>query len=124
MVGQFRKKITSLGEEFGLDLLAKELINSTIKSAGKSKDELVQILGREIGLAWAAVLKEPIEDLLNGKSLQITVELVSKDEGDEELTDDSNSASKKKKVSKKVKKKSNKKKSTTPSESHDTDKNG
>ena len=100
MVSQFRKKITSIGEELGLDLLAKEIINTTIKSAGKSKDELVQILGREIGLAWAAVLKEPLEKIIEGKSLQITIELVSK-EGEEPQFKVS---TKKKKAKKKVKK--------------------
>ncbi|MBF0117872.1 MAG: hypothetical protein HQK79_03500 [Desulfobacterales bacterium] len=47
-------------------------------TAGKSKDELIKILGQEIGVAIAAVLKEPLSQLTESKKLQITVELVPK----------------------------------------------
>lgn len=82
MVSTFRKKINELGEEYGklgLDNIVKEVVNGAFKNAGKSKDEIIQLLGREIGLAWAAVLKEPMEKLIENKSLSITIELVSKD---------------------------------------------
>ena len=115
MVSQFRKKITSLGEELGLDLLAKEIINTTIKSAGKSKDELVQILGREIGLAWAAVLKEPLEKIIEGKSLQITIELVSK-EGEEPQFKVSTKKKKQKRKQRKIPPSQNTKKTMTKKE--------
>lgn len=78
MVSTFRKKISEIGEEYGIDLIIKDLIGGAFKNAGKGKDEIIQTLGREIGLAWAAVLKEPIEKILDNRSLQITIELVPK----------------------------------------------
>ena len=45
---------------------------------GKSKDEIVQVLCREIGVATAAVLKEPLNQVLENRKLQITMELVPK----------------------------------------------
>jgi hypothetical protein len=44
--------------------------------AGKGKDELVQVICREIGTATAMVLKEPLGKLLENKRIQITIELV------------------------------------------------
>jgi len=57
---------------------AKELIGIITSFAGKSKDEMVQILCREIGTALAAVLKEPLTQVLENRKLQITLELVPK----------------------------------------------
>ena len=51
-----------------------------IRWAGKGKDELVQILCREIGIATAAVFKEPLSQVLENRKLQITFEFVPKDE--------------------------------------------
>lgn len=59
--------------------LGRELLAALIKSAGKGKDEIVQIIGREMGFALAAVLKEPLEQLVKNKKLQISMELVPKD---------------------------------------------
>ena len=102
MVGQLRKKISEIGEEYGLDSIVKELVGGAVKNAGKSKDDLIHTLGREIGLAWAAVLKEPFEKLLKNKSIQITIELVSKDEKDQ-TKEDLNAQKQKSKKPKKTK---------------------
>ena len=107
----FKKKLSSLGEEYGLDILAKDLINNALKGAGKSKDELIQILGREIGLAWAAVLKDPLEKLIDNKSLQITIKLVSHDE-EEETSSPKKKKQAKTSTAKKTTKKTTKKKTT------------
>jgi hypothetical protein len=61
--------------------IGKELISSLLSRAGKGKDELIQILGREIGFALAAVLKEPLRKIVESKKLTISVELTSKDHG-------------------------------------------
>ncbi len=55
----------------------KEFLSSMATWAGKGKDELVQVICREIGTATASVLKEPLSKLLENKKLQITIELVS-----------------------------------------------
>ena len=60
---------------------AKELLGAILSRAGRSKDDLVQILGREIGQAFAAVLKEPIDAIIEDKKIQITIELQSKKGG-------------------------------------------
>lgn len=62
----------------------RDLISSTLDRAGKGKDELVRVLGREIGLAFAAVLAEPLAKLVANRKLQITMELVERAEGQEE----------------------------------------
>jgi hypothetical protein len=113
MVGTFRKKISEIGEEYGLDLLIKDLVGGAFKNAGKGKDELIQTLGREIGLAWAAVLKEPLQKIVDNRSLQITIELVPRDKTQKSEKTSSEGSSSKKKTKKKVtKKKVSKKKST------------
>lgn len=62
-----------------LDLkFGKEFISNLANMAGKGKDEIVQIICREIGLATAAVLKEPVSQILKDKKLQLTLELVPK----------------------------------------------
>lgn len=98
MVGQFRKKISEIGEEYGIDSLVKEIISSAFKNAGKGKDEIIQVLGREIGLAWAAVLKEPMQRLLDDKSLQITIKLVSRDDKNQTSKQGTDKKTKKKKT--------------------------
>ncbi len=55
---------------------AKELWSTLSGLAGKGKGELIQIIGREIGLATAAVLKEPLAQLLKDRKLQVTIEFV------------------------------------------------
>ena len=54
----------------------KEFLASLASWAGKGKDELVQLICREIGVATAAILKEPLTQLLENRKLQFTVELV------------------------------------------------
>jgi hypothetical protein len=60
------------------DSTAKDLVFSLLSKAGRSKDEVIQILGREIGLALAAVLAKPLEQMTENKRVRITVELVPK----------------------------------------------
>lgn len=67
-----------LDESILRDLL-KDIIGGTVGRAGKSKDEFVRILGREMGLAAAAVLQEPLERLVRSKKIQVTIELVDAD---------------------------------------------
>jgi hypothetical protein len=58
--------------------MARDVINQVLSKAGKSKDEFIQILGREIGFALAAMLREPLEQLVESKKLCISIELVAK----------------------------------------------
>lgn len=58
---------------------ARDVIGAFAAWGGKSKDEIVQVLCREIGIATAAVLKEPLNQVIENRKLQITMELVPKD---------------------------------------------
>jgi hypothetical protein len=60
------------------DSTARDLVFGLLSKAGRSKDEVIQILGREIGLALAAVLAKPLEQITENKRVRITVELVPK----------------------------------------------
>ena len=60
--------------------IVKEFINTILSRAGKGKDELIQILGKEIGFALAAVLAEPLQKLVENKKLTISIELTNKKE--------------------------------------------
>ena len=55
---------------------AKEVLSNLAGLAGKGKDELIQSICREIGQATAAVLKEPLAQLLKDRKLQVTIEFV------------------------------------------------
>tara|TARA_B100001094_G_C18163798_1_gene790852 strand:+ start:196 stop:564 length:369 start_codon:yes stop_codon:yes gene_type:complete len=57
---------------------ARDLLTAVASWGGKSKDEIVQVICREIGVATAAVLKEPLNQVLENRKLQITMELVPK----------------------------------------------
>ena len=57
---------------------ARDVLGAVASWGGKSKDEIVQVLCREIGVATAAVLKEPLNQVLENRKLQITMELVPK----------------------------------------------
>lgn len=57
---------------------ASNLVLGLLSKAGRSKDEVIQILGREIGFALAAVLAKPLEQMTESKRVRITVELVPK----------------------------------------------
>ncbi len=66
-----------------LEAGARALIGAFFARAGKSKDEVVQIIAREIGLAVAAMIKEPLGQLAKHQKLQISFEFVPK-EGDDD----------------------------------------
>ncbi len=57
---------------------ARALIAAVFARAGKGKDEVVQIVAREIGNAVAAMLKEPLAQLAKHQKLQISFEFVPK----------------------------------------------
>lgn len=57
----------------------RELITGTIDKAGKGKSEFVKILGREIGQALAAVLKEPLDQLVRTRKINVCIELVERE---------------------------------------------
>ncbi|MEZ4742639.1 MAG: hypothetical protein R3B45_09360 [Bdellovibrionota bacterium] len=77
--------ISGLGEEEVREklasILANTYLNTLLSKAGKSKDEIIQILGREIGFALAAVLQEPLQRLVDGRKIRISIELVPKEAG-------------------------------------------
>ena len=79
----------------------KDLISSLASLAGKGKDEVVQILCREIGLATAAIWKEPLAQILENRKLQITFEFVPKADEEPKSKPSSKKKSKKKKTTKK-----------------------
>lgn len=64
------------GKDEGSSSSAKDLLLTLAGLAGKGKDELVQSICREIGQATAAVLKEPLAQLLKDRKLQVTIEFV------------------------------------------------
>lgn len=57
---------------------AKALISALFARAGKSKDEVIHMVAREIGMAVAAMLKEPLALLAKHQKLQISFEFVPK----------------------------------------------
>ncbi len=63
---------------------AKALLGAIFQRAGKGKDEVVGIVAREIGVAVAAMLKEPLAALAKNQKLQISFEFVPKDEAQQE----------------------------------------
>lgn len=56
----------------------RALLQALFARAGKGKDEVVQIIAREIGMAVAAMLKEPLSQLAKHQKLQISFEFVPK----------------------------------------------
>ncbi len=56
----------------------RELLSALTSWGGKNKDEIIQMLCREIGVAIAAVLKEPLNQVIENRKLQITIELVER----------------------------------------------
>jgi hypothetical protein len=73
--------------------LARDLLVTLLTKAGRSKDEVIQILGREIGSALAAMLRKPLAELARNQRLQVTFEFVPKDQAPEEPGDDSGTTS-------------------------------
>jgi 5-carboxymethyl-2-hydroxymuconate isomerase len=53
----------------------RDTVASLATLAGKGKDEIVQMISREIGQAVAGVIKEPILEIIRERKLQITIEL-------------------------------------------------
>lgn len=60
---------------------ARELLGTLIQRAGRGKDDVVQIVAKEIGQAVAAMLKEPLHKIASSQKLKVTFELVPKEEG-------------------------------------------
>lgn len=81
----------------------RELVSSLASLAGKGKDEIIQIISREIGIAVAGVIKEPLTQLLEDQKLKVTLEFVPKTEEPEPST--GNTPTKKSTVKKSKKKK-------------------
>ena len=79
------------------DSTARDLVLGLLTKAGRSKDEVIQILGREIGLALAAVLAKPLEQMTENKRVRITLELVPKTKKKAEPTTQKKHATKTKK---------------------------
>jgi len=59
----------------------RDLLNGALKTAGKSKDEFITILGREMGLAFAAMVKEPLQKIVETKRLKVQFEIELVDKG-------------------------------------------
>lgn len=56
----------------------RDLLSALLSRAGRGKDEAVEILGREIGQAIAAMLKRPLSEVFRNNRVQLTIELVPK----------------------------------------------
>lgn len=85
-----------------IDSKAARAIMSTIFArAGKGKDDVVQIIAREIGMAVAAMLKQPLSELANNQKLQISFEFVPKIGGKDGVSLKTSVKTKSKKPSKK-----------------------
>lgn len=101
-ISESRGKMTE--EEAAADSIAslRTLFGTITARAGKGKDEVVQILAREIGIAVAAMLREPLSELAKHQRLQVTFELVPK--SGHVKAEKTSKAPAKKKVSKRKKK--------------------
>ncbi len=64
----------------------RDLIGSLASIAGKGKDEIVQIISREIGIAVAGVVKEPLTQILESKKIKITLELADREDHKKKTT--------------------------------------
>jgi hypothetical protein len=62
----------------------RELLGVAASWAGKGKDEVIQMVCREIGIATAAVLKEPLTQVVENQKLLITLEFSPKKKGVQE----------------------------------------
>jgi hypothetical protein len=60
----------------------KDILGTIASIAGKGKDEVVQLLCREIGQAVAAMLKEPLTQVIENRKLRISLEFVPRNESD------------------------------------------
>lgn len=64
----------------GGPLKVKEFLGDLSSWAGTGKDEIVGMVCKEIGLATANTLKEPLDQIMSSRKLKITVELVTRDD--------------------------------------------
>ena len=62
-----------------MDNPKKDLISLVTSLAGRGKDDIIQLLSREIGQAFGTVFKELLGKAMEGKKLNVTIELVPKD---------------------------------------------
>ena len=67
------------GQVRGEAFATKDIISAIASWAGKGKDEVVQMLCREVGQAVAAMIKEPLTQVIENRKLKITLELVPRD---------------------------------------------
>lgn len=65
-------------QETNSSKFTREMLFTLLSKAGRSKDEAVEILGREIGQAIAAMLKRPLSEIFKHNKIQLTIELVPK----------------------------------------------
>lgn len=81
----FRTKVSdkSPGKSHDDFSVVGDILTSLLSLAGKGKDEAIQIVGREIGIALAAMLKEPLAMLVNNRKLKVTLEFVPNHEKSE-----------------------------------------
>ncbi len=70
--------LTDDGDDDSAAASGRALFAALFARAGKGKDEVIQIMAREIGNAVAAMLKEPLSQLAKNQKLQISFEFVPK----------------------------------------------
>lgn len=56
----------------------RDVLSTLASWAGKGKDELIQVLCREVGTAIAAMLKEPLQQVVDAQKLVVTIEFSKK----------------------------------------------
>lgn len=62
----------------------RDIIGDLLDKTTKSTSEIVRSLGREIGMTFAAMLKEPLSQLAKSQKILISIELVPKAPAEEE----------------------------------------
>ena len=58
----------------------RSVMQIALDKAGRGKDDVVQIVAKEIGLAVAAMLKEPLAEMAKHQRLQVTFEFSPKNQ--------------------------------------------
>ncbi len=79
----------------------RDLLIMLFNRAGKGKDEVVQIVAKEIGSAVAGMLKDPLSQIAQTQKLQISLELVPKVPEDKSKADKKSKTIRKSKSSRK-----------------------
>ncbi len=89
---------------------AKDMLNGFLQWAGKSKDEVLQLMAAEAATAFANTLKEPLVQILKSKNVSIEIKLQEKTDATSEKQPEQKAARKskvaKKRTAKRTKKKS------------------